>query len=234
MNLPINTNLCLSIKSKNCKNIQCHHKRKLNENYCGIHLKNNVEIYIPEIPNIHDILEIPNIPNIHDIHDILEIPNIHDNIIVENQNMIIENDKNISNDKNIIYSKNDFFDLFIKNKYEHISIFTLRNNIKNLNLIQIINTKQSKPILIKEIIKLIELERYYKNNYNKLIIIQSIIRKWIINRRKKSCNLDDIMSFDSIYYIQSKFYYLFYDTVTKKSFGYDIRSLICILKYDYP
>jgi hypothetical protein len=260
MNLPINNNLCLSIKSKNCKNIQCPHKRKLNEIYCGIHLKNNVEIYIPDIPD-SIILENQNIVNIVIENDI----NIENSIIINNNNTANDdnttNDDNIvisnavsanavsanavsanavsanaiiDNDKNIIYSKNDFFELFIFNKYEHISIFTLRNNIKKLNLTHIINTKQSKSILIKEIIKLIELERYYKNNYNKLIIIQSIIRKWSINRRKKSCNLDDIMSFDSIYDIPSKFYYLFYDPITKKSFGYDIRTLICILKSDYP
>ena len=89
-------------------------------------------------------------------------------------------------------------------------------------------------MLINDIIKLIQKERYYENNYDKIVCVQSIIRKWLVKRRYICCNTVEITSFDDIFEIPSKYYYLFNDSISNKSFGFDIRSLLAILKSDYP
>ncbi len=244
INMDFNNELCNSIKNKNCKNLQCTHKKKVGELFCGIHLKSgNIELYKPNINEnvidnvIHNIPENTVINNIIDnvIHNIPEntvIEKVIDNIIINDK--IEDNSKElIEIDKNTVYTKDEFFNLFTTNKYSNISIFTLRNNIKLLGLNKLIHTKQSKPLLINDIIKLIQKERYYENNYDKIICVQSIIRQWIVRRRYICCNPVEITSFDNIFEIPSIYYYLFRDNITNKSFGYDIRSLLAILKSDY-
>jgi hypothetical protein len=231
INMDFNNELCNSVKSKNCKNLQCTHKKKAGELFCGIHLKSgNIELFKPIINeniqiNINENIEVYEpILNV----DNVEIDDIKMNIIEDNlkESPII--------DKNILYTKEEFFKLFITNKHSNVSIFTIRNNIKLLGLNKYIHTKQSRPLLINDIIKLIQKERYYENNYDKIICTQSIIRKWLVKRRYICCNTVEITSFDNIFEIPSVYYYLFNDSMSNKSFGFDIRSLLAILKSDYP
>ena len=50
INMDFNNELCNSIKNKNCKNLQCTHKKKNGELFCGIHLKSgNIEVFKPII-----------------------------------------------------------------------------------------------------------------------------------------------------------------------------------------
>ena len=219
INMNFNNELCNSVKSKNCKNLQCTHKKKDGELFCGIHLKSgNIELFKPVII---DNIQININPNIEVYEPILNIK------IEDTKQTIIE-------EKNTLYTKEEFFNLFIKNKHSNISIFTLRNNIKLLGLNKYIHTKQSKPFLINDIIKLIKKERYYENNYDKIVCVQSIVRKWLVKRRYICCNSVEITSFDDIFDIPSVYYYLFNDSISNKSFGFDIRSLLAILKSDYP
>lgn len=221
INMDFNNELCNSVKSKNCKNLQCTHKKKVGELFCGIHLKSgNIELFKPVI--IENI-QININPNIEVYGPIINVK--IDDIIEDNLK---------ETDKNIIYTKEEFFNLFITNKHSNISIFTMRNNIKLLGLNKYIHTKQSKPLLINDIIKLIQKERFYENNYDKIICTQSIVRKWLVKRRYICCNTVEITSFDDIFDIPSKYYYLFNDSMSNKSFGFDIRSLLSILKSDYP
>lgn len=219
INMNFNNELCNSVKSKNCKNLQCTHKKKAGELFCGIHLKSgNIEVFKPIINNN---IQININPNIEVYEPILNIK------IEDTKQTIIE-------EKNTLYTKEEFFNLFIKNKHSNVSIFTLRNNIKLLGLNKYIHTKQSKPFLINDIIKLIKKERYYENNYDKIVCVQSIVRKWLVKRRYICCNSVEITSFDDIFDIPSVYYYLFNDSISNKSFGFDIRSLLAILKSDYP
>jgi hypothetical protein len=221
INMDFNNELCNSVKSKNCKNLQCTHKKKVGELFCGIHLKSgNIELFKPVII---DNIQININPNIEVYGPIINVK--IDDIIEDNLK---------ETDKNIIYTKEEFFNLFITNKHSNISIFTMRNNIKLLGLNKYIHTKQSKPLLINDIIKLIQKERFYENNYDKIICTQSIVRKWLVKRRYICCNTVEITSFDDIFDIPSKYYYLFNDSMSNKSFGFDIRSLLSILKSDYP
>ena len=227
INMDFNNELCNSVKSKNCKNLQCTHKKKAGELFCGIHLKSgNIEVFKPLIS---DNIQININENIELYEPILNVDSVKIN---EVQTIIEDNLK--ETDKNTVYTKEEFFNLFITNKYSNISIFTLRNNIKLLGLNKYIHTKQSKPLLINDIIKLIQKERYYENNYDKIVCVQSIVRKWLVKRRYICCNTVEITSFDDIFEIPSIYYYLFNDSISNKSFGFDIRSLLAILKSDYP
>ena len=90
INMNFNNELCNSIKNKNCKNLQCTHKKKNGELFCGIHLKSgNIEVYNPPILN-HSIelninenisLYIPIILNIDTIID----SNIDNNNDINNE-----------------------------------------------------------------------------------------------------------------------------------------------------
>jgi hypothetical protein len=228
INMEFNNELCNSIKSKNCKNLQCTHKKKNGELFCGIHLKSeNIEVFKPLI---NDNIQININDNIEVYEPILNVKNDDIQISIFGDNV----KESLINDKNTIYTKEEFFNLFITNKHSNISIFTLRNNIKLLGLNKYIYTKQSKPMLINDIIKLIQKERYYENNYDKIVCTQSIVRRWLVKRRYICCNTVEITSFDDIFDIPSVYYYLFNDSLSNKSFGFDIRSLLAILKSDYP
>lgn len=228
INMDFNNELCNSVKNKNCKNLQCTHKKKAGELFCGIHLKSgNIEVFKPVI---NDNIQININENIELYEPILNVK------MDEVQISIIEDNlkETSTSNKSILYTKEEFFNLFITNKHASVSIFTLRNNIKLLGLNKYIHTKQSKPLLINDIIKLIQKERYYENNYDKIVCVQSIVRKWLVKRRYICCNIVEITSFDDIFEIPYKYYYLFNDSISNKSFGFDIRSLLAILKSDYP
>ena len=141
-------------------------------------------------------------------------------------------EKTEKNDIKIIYSKEELFDIIQKNK--NISVYSLRKSIKNCYLKDFINTKLTKCNLIKEIKVNIEKERFYTNNIYYIILIQKIYRKWSNNKRAICFNDTDILTFDSIYDIPNKYFYVFNDKVTNKKYGYDIRTLIEIIYSDYP
>lgn len=219
MNNPFNPNICNSIKSKKERNIQCSNKMVNNEHFCRMHLKTKyTEVYKPINDNCCNDCN-------NDCND------CNENINERDKN--IHNVSDITNNKTkelreTLYTKEDFFNLFKSNKCNNLSVFTLRNNIKNLGL-QII-TKQSKPELINSVQRLLK----YYDNIDKIVVMQSIIRRWLVMRRSKCCNKQEITSFDSIYDIASSYFYLFKDDTNGMQYGYDIRSLVSILKSDYP
>lgn len=201
---------CKSIKNKNNPDIQCHRKCLENNDFCGLHLKSKI-LY-----------------NLEDHMNKLKINDDNlDNDNLDNNEKIIKND-----DKNKIYELHELFEKISNN--ESLSVFSLRNSIKNTYLKKIINTKESKKNIIVELKNIIKKERYYLINLQNIILIQSYIRKWSVLKRKKSCNNLDILTFESIYDIPIQYFYLFNDLNTNKKYGFDIRSLLEILKSDNP
>lgn len=202
-----NNSLCHSIKGKNNKNEQCCNKPKPNEKLCGVHLKSKNTVFFIKDMDI----------------------NI-DNIV--NKDIILDNIKDIDHDKEELCStRNELFDKILQNKY--LSVYNLRQSIKKCGLVSLINTKQSKPELIKAIKKIIESERYYISNEKYIILIQNHFRKWLILRRKLCNNDNDILTFIDKYDIPNKYFYIFNDKVTNKKYAYDIRTLIEIINSEY-
>jgi len=142
-------------------------------------------------------------------------------------NLVVKDDK----DDKIIYSKEQLFEIVINDK--PINIYSLRKSIKNCGYNKIINTKQSKNILINSLKKIIIQERFYLNNEQSIVTIQKYFRKWLVLRRKYCINDTDILTFISKYDIEEKYFYIFYDNVTKKKYAYDIRTLAQILDSEY-
>jgi hypothetical protein len=200
----INLTLCRSVQNKNNINIQCNNKPKNNEILCGKHLNCKNLILYKEIT-------INSLP--------IEIVNK------------LENSEDSEKELKKIYSKEELYEIISNNK--PISIYSLRKSIKNCELSKIINTKQTKIILIDLLKKIIAKERYYISNVTFVILIQSFIRKWLIQRRKVCSNNEDVLTFTCKYEIPSKYFYIFYDNITKKKYCYDIRSLMQIITSDY-
>lgn len=200
----INLTLCRSVQNKNNINIQCNNKPKNNEILCGKHLNCKNLILYKEITINSLPIEIVN-----------KLENIEDS------------EKELKK----IYSKEELYEIISNNK--PISIYSLRKSIKNCELSKIINTKQTKIILIDLLKKIIAKERYYISNVTFVILIQSFIRKWLVQRRKLCSNNEDVLTFTCKYEIPSKYFYIFYDNITKKKYCYDIRSLMQIITSDY-
>ena len=219
---PINLDLCRSVQNKNNTKLQCNNKPKNNEILCGKHLNCKNLILYKGINNVID-------PSFDPSFDLSS-----DNLIIDNEN-IIENNENTSNiieeKKKKIYSKEELFEIISTNK--PINIYSLRKSIKNCGLNKIINTKQTKNILINLLKKIIIKERFYYSNQSFIILIQSAFRRWLIQRRKKCVNDTDILTFISKYDIPEKYFYIFSDNVSKKNYGYDIRTLIQIINSEY-
>ena len=204
MNIPFNPSICHSIKTKKEPFIQCTNKKASGEVFCKNHLKTKYTT-LYKCNELNECIECINNEN-------------YDEPILQ------ENCK-LDNEREMLYEKDDFFDLFLTNKCNNLTVYVIRKNIKNLGLL--ISTKQSKSELIKDI------KRLMTYNVNKIILIQSVIRKWLIYRRNKCCNKEEITSFDSIFDISPTYFYLFKDKQNGLSYGYDIRSLVSILKSDY-
>jgi hypothetical protein len=211
----MNNNLCICVKNKNNLHIQCNKKVKDGHSFCGIHLNSKNKILFVSNHVINS--------NNNDININHDMNTIHDSM-----NTYL----NIEEDNKKIYKIHELYDI-INNK-SYISIYSLRQSIKSTYLHEFINTKQSKPNLINNIINFIERERYFLSNSYYIILIQSLFRKWLIYRRYKCFNDTDILTFTDKFDIESMYFYIFYDKITKKKFAYDIRTLLEIIKSDYP
>jgi hypothetical protein len=251
----INVNFCRSVKSKNNNGIPCTNKPKEYEIFCGIHLKSkNIVLYKENNnDNGHDNGHDNGQGYSHDndqgySHDNGQnnnqlvtnmgssnsINNQNNQININNQDIKIDTHeiKIVSNDNKTIYSKEDLYDI-VNNKSD-ISVFSLRKSIVNCKLNKFVNTKQSKSLLLKSLAKFIERERYFLSNEYSIILVQSIYRKWSVNRRKICHNESDIGSFIDKYEIPTKYFYIFNDNITNKKYAYDIRTLLEIIRSNYP
>lgn len=132
----------------------------------------------------------------------------------------------------IIYTKEVLFEKILNNDY--LSVYSIRNSIKNCYLNNIINTKKSKCELINELKIIIEKDRYYMTNIHNIIVIQKYYRKHLVQMRKRCHNDHDILTFTLKYDIPMKYFYIFNDVLTGKKYAYDIRTLIEIINSDYP
>jgi hypothetical protein len=215
---PFNILLCRSIKSKADTHLQCCNKPKDNGLFCGIHSKsNNIILYGSTINNINNMNNINN--------DVLK---------TDNKKQKLNEDTEDDADKKKIYEKNELFEIILdKKKNIQLSVFSLRKSIKHCNLHKLISTKNSKKQILSDLTSIIVLERFFLNHTDKVIKAQSMIRKWLINRRKVCCNDTDILTLGSIFEIPSEYFFIFNDPKTGKKYGYDIRSLIQIIKSDY-
>jgi hypothetical protein len=229
-------NLCHSVKSKSKINLQCQNNCKPNKIFCGIHLNStNIILYKKDNIELNNNINIEN-KILFDKDKIIYDDNkiiYDDNKIIYDDNKIIYDYKDkIIYDKFLIYDKNELFEIISNNSY--ISVYSIRKSIKNCSLKSIINTKQSKEFLIKELKNLLSKERYYISNINSIILIQSIFRKWLVYRKKLCCNDTDILTFSSKYEIIDKYFYSFYNTINNKRYAYDIRTLNQIIESEYP
>jgi len=222
-----NTNYCHSVKSKNNKNLQCQNKHKPNQIFCGIHLNStNIILYKVEEKNIIDNKKI-----------FFEINNEIEESINEIEESINQLEKaininsSIKDDDKIVYNKNELFEIISNNSY--ISVYSIRKSIKNCGLKSMIDTKQSKQILIELLKKLLLKERYYISNIQSIIQIQSLFRKWLVHRKKICCNDTDILTFTCKYEIPEKYFYIFNDNINNKKYAYDIRTLYQIIESEY-
>ena len=228
---------CISVKSKNNINEQCSNKPK-NGQLCGVHLGCKHLILFKILENAINTVNMINtvneqidpinksFSNIFDTHMISET---NGSIIHSMPNMLEESIKEPIKE---IYEKDVLFEKILTNKI--MSIFTLRKSIKHCRLDNMINTNVSKQILITNIKKYISLERYYLANEHKIIMIQSIFRTRNILKRTTCVNDMDIISYTSKYDIPNKFFYIFYDNISNRTYAYDIRSLLEIIKSEYP
>jgi len=223
-----NSNYCHSVKNKNNKNLQCNHKHKPNKIFCGIHLNSNsIILYKVEETN-----------NIDNKKIVFEINNEIEESVNEIEKSINELEKAINinlpikDDDKIVYNKNELFEIISNNSY--ISVYSIRKSIRNCGLKSMIDTKQSKQILIKLLKNLLSKERYYISNIQLIIQIQSLFRKWLVHRKKICCNDTDILTFTCKYEIPDKYFYIFNDNINNKKYAYDIRTLYQIIESEYP
>ena len=209
----LSNDYCYSIKNKKEKNLRCVNKCKNGEKLCGVHINSkNIIFYINKNNKNKENKE-----DTKDTEDTKYTEGIED-----------KEEKHICRE---IYSKEELFDKISNDLY--LSIYSIRNSIKQCDLKSVINTKQTKVSLIKDLKALIEKNRYYLNNIHNIIKIQSIFRSWLIYRKKLCINDSDILSFIDKYEIPNKYFYSFYDKVSGKKYAYDIRTILEIINSEY-
>jgi hypothetical protein len=200
---------CLSVKNKQNIMIQCPNKKKENSLYCGKHLNNK---HIISYQEMYD--EYKNKKN--------KTEHISKEESKNQESFII---------KNHILTKDDLLNNIVHNI--HMDVSTIRTSIKKSSLRDIIYTKQSKSYLIKALKDFIKQERFYISKVGEIIKIQSHVRKWIIQRRSKCTNDEDILCMVNKYEIQYPYFYPFYDEIRNQYYAYDIRSLYELIHSNY-
>jgi hypothetical protein len=220
---------CASTQSK-VKNNQCTNKRKAGSIFCGVHSNVPKErIYAPLLQIFETSLYNKYKESYHTSKTIDLINSDKDQNIIKNVPMVVEEEEQI-----IIHNDEELRNMIIENRISGLSVTTLRNYIKtHITFKNIINYKASKNNMIIELKAYFESTNKYNNSVDlrKIILVQSIYRRWSILRRAKCTNDSDILTMDSIYEIPIPYFYLFNDKVTKKYYGYDIRIFGSIL-YD--
>jgi hypothetical protein len=208
---------CCATQSK-VKNDQCKNKRKEHSIFCGVHSTCNAErIYAPLFNLFYPKNKSSDQNQSQEYHSFDMIVDSEDN----------QNDITIESDDHLR-------SLILNNRLQLVSVTILRNYIKNhIQLKNIIQTKGSKNSMIQELKKYYESIDLYSSQVNKIILVQSIVRRWSILRRSVCSNQTDILSMDSIYEIPRSYFYIFEDKKSKTNakYGYDIRTFTKIL-YD--
>ncbi len=233
----IHFDLCASTQSK-VKTNQCTNKRKAGSIYCGVHTNVTKErVYAPLL----QIFETSLCNEYNKYKDHIDKPKVVDLTLFDNTKdkdidiikMDIDYESNIQ-EQIIIHNDDELRNMILENRMTGVSVTTLRNYIKtHITFKNIINYKASKNNMIFELKAYFETTNKYSNSEDlkKIIIVQSIYRRWSILRKKKCTNDSDILTMDSIYEIPIKYFYIFDDKVSKKKYGYDIRIFGNIL-YD--
>ena len=214
---------CFSIKCKYNPNTQCINKRKNNSFFCGVHSKmNNPVIFKPIIDDgLYDPLSSLNENN--------------ENIKIVSSADYDEFDINMDVNNNILLDFDSLLALVNNsNECDNIKVFILRRSIKNSGLKNIINTKQSKQLIINDLINYFNKYRLYVQYLPQINIVQKYVRRWLILRRKVCINNVDILTMDNKYCIPTQYFYQYTDVKTNNKFAYDIRTLVKILEDTNP
>lgn len=222
---------CASTQSK-IKLNQCTNKRKTGSIFCGVHTNVTKDrIYAPLLPIFESSLYNTYKNNV-DKPKVIDLTNENKDLniiknVIENQQMVIEEEEII------IHNDEELRSMILDNRTSGLSVTTLRNYIKtHVTFKNLINHRASKNNMIAELKTYFEsISKYNHIDIKKIVLIQSIYRRWSILRRAKCTNDSDILTMDSIYEIPIPYFYLFHDKVNKKYYGYDIRIFGSIL-YD--
>ncbi len=198
---------CCATQSK-VKSDQCKNRRKDHSIFCGVHATCGTDrLYAP----IFDLF--------------------YGNQTKKEHNMLLDVHENDSENDISIESDDHLRSLILNNRLNLVSVTILRNYIKNhTTLKNVICTKGSKNTIIQELTKYFESIDLYTSQTNKIILVQSIIRRWSVMRRNVCSNKTDILSMDPIYEIPHSYFYIFEEKNGTK-YGYDIRTFTKIL-YD--
>ena len=227
----MNFEFCASTQSK-VKSNQCTNKRKSGSIFCGVHCNVSKErIYAPLLQIFETSLY--NTNNINK-PKMMDITNEDNKNVIKYQRMDMDVEQQIAEEQIIIHDDEELRSMILENRISGLSVTTLRNYIKShVTFKNVINYKGSKNNMIIELKTYFELTNKYNNpsDIRKIILTQSIYRRWSILRRKKCTNDSDILTMDSIYEIPITYFYIFNDKVTLKKYGYDIRIFGNIL-YD--
>ncbi len=222
---------CQSIKNKSSPNLKCTNKCKPNEIFCGIHLKSKDTIVFSEtvfeVIQENNFVKIPE-ESMEQTSEMNIIQNQAETVIVQNPSETVCTES----DKKIIYTPDELYEIVMNNKT--ISVYSLRNSIKKSYLDFFIKTKPSKQQILTDLRAFIEKERYWKSNMDSIVKIQKTIRGWSVYRRKQCLNDTDILTFGDKYDIPKIFFSVLVDPETGFRYGYDLRTVLEILKQDVP
>jgi len=219
-----NLTKCFSVKSKDNQDVQCFNKRKVNGLFCGIHSKMHTPIVFQ--PIINDGIYQSYLDNLNNNMPIKVISTNEYNINIEMEESEDENDK-LLDFQGLLQLTNNLID------QNSIKITILRKSIKRSQLKNLINIKQSKQNIIKDLCEYFDKYRLYSQYTPEIITIQKNIRRWSILRRKICLNEVDILTMESKYYIPNEYFYLLTDSKNNK-YAFDIRTLVKILEESNP
>jgi len=209
----------MSIKSRLIKNVQCSNKRKPNSEYCGKHINQKNLVRFSQI-SLNNNIEI----------DIIQTNSI--NLINSINSINANNHKNHKNyDNNYIYTYKDLEDFERCDDVDKLNYQIMVKTMKKYGLNNDIKCEND----IKEMYKIM-MKYYIKNNkyidndsINKIIKVQSIIRKFLVYRKKKCINNSDFFTLENKYLINN-LYYIGIKDENNFVYCFDIRSLSKLLE----
>lgn len=209
-NLKINHTLCMSIKSKKDKHLQCPKKKKPGSHFCGVHIRtkkvtridgsHQITLNVNKIPQNPQKLRTPQKRKIGELE--FHLPTKPKRILKEYYTL---------KELNFIPAA-------------RISLNKITKSIKKLDLEHYIDLTEPKDIILANIRELHLLYELATANLDKIIKIQAFFRMLLIHNRTKCVNPEDFLTFEELHEIPAPHFFNYKNPSTNKYYGFNVQT----------
>jgi len=213
MNFVVNKHNCLSVRKVGSLE-QCPNKRKENSDLCGIHKRAKKVVYVTTLKEYGGTVDVS--------CNSTELKHYDKKYLM----CRFTCDDAINP---FIFSMRNKSGVVSLSKIKDLKVTRLRETLKKYNLTEIIQKNQSKQCIFNALINYFYWIKWYNDNVDSIIRVQSLVRRYHILKRVKTVNDTECISMISKFDIPTMYYIDLKDSISNKYYAFDVRQLSKIL-----